>query len=800
MKRTPSSQDASASAAQESIDEDTYYEDEEIADDHGVGETGEYEMSDSPRSSRPQASIFARLAVAAVILGGVWLGSMMIYYSAKFPDPLAAQSGKAPTIRILARDGSLLAERGAKHPYIPIDLLPDHVIQAVVAIEDRRFFEHGGVDFSGLIRAAFANLRAGRYAQGGSTITQQLAKNMYLSSERTLTRKFEELSLAVWLEMRLEKRDILELYLNKVYFGSGAYGIEAAAQRYFNKSARALSLVESAIIAGLLKAPSRYAPYTNPAAARKRGRVVLRSMRDAGYLSTPQYKKAQKGAVRFAKSHRSREINGTEYAVDYILERMPQLMSPQKGALIVETSIDLGLQKLAQRTLSETLKGQGTKKKASQGAIVVLDGSGGIRALAGGADYAKSQFNRAVKAKRQPGSTFKPFVFLTALESGMTPTSTTLDLPLSVGGWSPRNINGKYRGEVSLREALARSINTVAVRLALDSTPARVASVARRAGIASDLREDPSLALGTSEVTLLELTGAYALFASGGRRVEPHIVRRIRNMSGRVLYANASSSNEQVAKLRHVGAMNDMLNAALIAGTGRKAALAKHPAAGKTGTSQGFRDAWFVGYTAHMTAGIWLGNDNGKPMDRVVGGSLPAKIWRKVMQQSHRGLPQMPLPGTFRPGTRIGAGRESFVARFEGQSNPPTAAVQRARKKTAFSSKGTKSPSGRIIVRPPKIVAKALAPQSPPPLPGKSGRPPTPIHPKDAISGDFIARALNSVAPAKPQRETDLAGGAKGFDIDEIRRRLQSEDRKAPKPALAREPYMALGAGRRPDR
>ncbi len=752
--------------------------------------------------------MLVRAVVAGTVVAVAWFGAMMVYYSIKFPDPLSLQSNQAPVMRVLARDGSLLAERGSKNAYIPIDLLPKHLVEAVVAIEDRRFYDHAGIDVFGLLRAAFANLRAGRYAQGGSTITQQLAKNMYLSSERTIMRKFEELSLALWLEMRLEKSDILELYLNTVYFGSGAYGVEAASQRHFGKSARALSVVEAAIVAGLLKAPSRYSPSSNPAAARKRGRVVLRAMVEAGFLNEAELQVALSRPVRFARSASSTVANGIEYALDYVFDRMPKPLADSRDALIVETSIDLPLQKLAQRTLSETLASQGYKQKAGQGAIVVLDDAGGILAIAGGADYARSSFNRAVKAVRQPGSTFKPFVYLTALEGGMTPETMISDSPVSVEGWSPRNYSGSYRGDVSLREALARSINTVAVRLALQFTPSKVADVARRAGIHAKLREDPSLALGTSEVSLLELTGAYGVFASGGRRVDPHIIRRIKSASGRILYADASGGSKQVAELRDVGAINDMLNAALIAGTGRKAALDRHPAAGKTGTSQGFRDAWFVGYTAHMTAGVWLGNDDGSPMNHVVGGSLPAKIWHQVMADAHRSLEPLPLPGTSRPGTRLGEGRKPFVARFEGKAGrTKTKARFESKTKTTSRSKTAKRgkklrPTLALIPRRMKVEPPKKPAQLPPHVPAENASASvltsrSSSHPQQAISEDFIARALDGV-PAEQPSQAPIVSDANGFDADAIRRRLQSVEGRQAKARRSRQTgpsFMALGAG-----
>jgi penicillin-binding protein 1A len=579
--------------------------------------------------------------LVATILGA------FVYFTATIPDPLTLRhKSSAPVVRILAADGSVLAERGGSAPYVPIDLLPRHLVHAVLAIEDRRFFSHHGVDLAGLGRAVIANLRAGRVVQGGSTITQQLAKNIILNSERTLWRKATELLLALWLETRLSKPDILELYLNRVYFGFGAYGVEEASRRFFDKSARDLTMAEAAVLAGLLKAPSRYSPAWNPGLARQRGESVLARMVEAGFVSEEEAGKNPVADVRFAELQVMRGETGVEYAVDAALERLPVLIAGNDKEIVVETTVDAALQRHAQRIVHELLTKEGPDLDATQAALVLMDLEGGIRALVGGVSYGDSQFNRALKARRQPGSAFKPFVYLAALESGLTPDTVVRDAPLHVRGWSPRNFDGRYAGAVTLREALARSINTVAVRLAMTVGVDRTAETAHRMGIVSELRTDATLALGTSEVTLLELTSAYGAFASGGRLVEPHIVVRVRTGSGRVLYRRPEASPRTVAAAHHVGALNDMLNAALVLGTGKRAALPMHPACGKTGTAQEFRDAWFVGYTAHLVAGVWVGNDDRRAMKRVMGSTLPARIWREVMVLAHEGRAPLPLPGT----------------------------------------------------------------------------------------------------------------------------------------------------------
>ncbi|MBO0765300.1 MAG: PBP1A family penicillin-binding protein [Hyphomicrobiaceae bacterium] len=587
--------------------------------------------------------IYPVMAVALV------LGAAFSYYTKTIPDPLALrQKDKAPVVRILARDGSVLAERGAA-PYVPIDLLPRHLIDAVLAIEDRRFFSHWGIDVSGLSRAMVTNLRAGRVVQGGSTITQQLAKNIILNSERTLARKLEELILALWLETRLSKPDILELYLNRVYFGAGVYGVEAASRRFFEKSARELTLGEAAVLAGLLKAPSRYSPAWNPNLARERGQMVLAKMVEAGFVPADEGQPSVISEVHFADWQVMRGDTGVEYAVDAALDQLPLLVAGG-GDIIVETTVDANLQRRAQQIVHNLIVTEGATVDASQAALVLLDMEGGIAVLVGGQSYAESQFNRALRAHRQPGSAFKPFIYLTALESGLTPDSIVKDAPIVHKGWSPRNFNGHYAGLVTLREALARSLNSVSVRLTLSVGVSRAADTAHRLGIASELRNDATLALGTSEVTLMELTGAYGALASGGRLIEPHIVRSIRsspgNWPGRVLYQRPTPTTASVVAPQQVGALNDMLNAALVFGTGKNAAIPLHPACGKTGTAQDFRDAWFIGYTAHYVGGVWVGNDDRRAMKRVAGGTLPAKLWREVMLLAHEGLPPLPLPGT----------------------------------------------------------------------------------------------------------------------------------------------------------
>lgn len=613
------------------------------------------------------------------------LAAAMAYYTLTIPDPMAMRvKERAPVVRVLARDGAVLSERGGDGAYVPIDLLPRHLIDAVVATEDRRFFKHWGLDSTGLMRAAFANLRAGRVEQGGSTLTQQLAKNLFLGSERTLARKLEELVLALWLEVRLGKRDILELYLNRVYFGAGAYGVEMAARRFFGKSARNVTVLEAAALASLLKAPSRYSPTFNQEIVRVRAQNTLAKMVEARLLSAEESAKAGRAVLRFADSL-YRPQSGLDYAVDAVLERLPSVVVSSESDIVVETTVDGSLQRRAQALVQAALASEGANVRASQAGLVLMDTDGGIRAIVGGRSYAESQFNRALKARRQPGSAFKMFVYLAALESGLTPDSTVLDLPILGSGWSPRNEGAGYRGAVTLREALAQSMNAAAARLNMSVGPAKTAAVARRLGIRSALRADASLALGTSEVTLVELTGAYGVLANGGRALEPHLIRRVRTGSGRVLFERQEPGPKVLVTPAHAAAMTDMLRAVLTSGTAKRAALPNHPAAGKTGTSQDFRDAWFVGYSGQYVGGVWVGNDDGTPMNKVMGGNLPARLWHEVMLAALDGRtpaaatvaaraeqPGEPRVQPLLPRERIGS---QFVERVIGEDNAGDAAA-----------------------------------------------------------------------------------------------------------------------------
>ena len=549
---------------------------------------------------------------------------------------------RPPNVRILANDGQLLANRGdTGGEQVRLEQLPAYLPQAVIAIEDRRFHRHFGLDPIGLMRAMVVNVREGRLVQGGSTLTQQLAKNLFLTADRTVSRKIQELILAVWLEANHSKDEILELYLNRVYLGAGAYGVDAAARRYFGKSASEVTLAEAAILAGLLRAPSRWAPTRNPEGAEARAATVLQAMVEAGFITEEERDLARANPAGTIDRARRGAAN---YAADAVMDELDRILEIIDGDITVETTVDPYLQARAELALRSALGEQDDTDL--QGAIVSVDGTGAIRALVGGRDYQQSQFNRATDARRQPGSAFKPFVYLAALEQGLTPATIRNDAPVRFGDWSPENYSRDYRGPVSLADALALSLNTIAAQLAYEVGPQRVINTAERLGIRSQMERNASIALGTSEVTPVELTAAYAPFANGGFAVAPYMVERIRDEAGNVLYSREAAGFGRVVDPRHMHAMNAMLSRTLIIGTGRRAALDTWVGAGKTGTTQGLRDAWFVGYTANLTTGVWIGKDDNTPMDSITGGGLPATVWQAYMTDAHVGVPVAMLPGT----------------------------------------------------------------------------------------------------------------------------------------------------------
>ncbi|MDX3928583.1 MAG: transglycosylase domain-containing protein [Shinella sp.] len=577
--------------------------------------------------------------------GAIGVGGLVLYYGARMPSATSwSIPDRPPNVKILAVDGEAIANRGTTGgEALSLENMSPYIPQAVIAIEDRRFYSHFGIDPLGLARAMLTNVMTGRMVQGGSTLTQQLAKNLFLSPERTLERKVQEVLLAFWLEHKYTKDQILAMYLNRVFFGSNSYGVEAASRRYFNKSARDVNLAEAATLAGLLKAPSRLSPARDPKAAEERAQVVLGAMREEGFVTDGEIKTAMAQTPARAKSYWS---GAEHYAADLVMDQLPAMIGDITQDLVVETTIDLDLEKKADEAISQIIDTEGGKLDASQAALVSIDGTGAIRALVGGRDYAASQFDRASKAKRQPGSAFKPFVYVAALEEGRSPLSVRNDAPVRIGKWTPENYDQKYRGEVTLASALAHSLNTIAAQLVMEVGPEQVVKVAHRLGIESDLQPNASIALGTSEVSLVELTAAYAPFMNGGYKATPHVIRRISTADGKVLYENIYDNPPRVLEPNVASMMNGMMTRVITEGTGRNARIPGWQAAGKSGTTQSFRDALFVGYTSNLTTGVWFGNDDGKPMKKVTGGGLPAKAWSSFMTAAHEGLAPSPLFGT----------------------------------------------------------------------------------------------------------------------------------------------------------
>jgi len=619
----------------------------------GKGEAKRAKRKDSrdrPGRNRkaPAPSLFARVTrwVRWSLIAGIWgfvlVGAVLAWYATDLPDIEGlAKATRQPSISLLAADGTPIASSGEVYGrMVTVAQLPPALPNAVLAVEDRRFYQHWGIDLRGLARALWINLKAGEVVQGGSTVTQQLAKVLFLTPERTVRRKVQEALLALWLETRFSKDEILSLYLNRVYLGSGTYGVDAAARRYFDKPATEVTVYEAAQLAGLLKAPSRYNPVSDYERAGARTRVVLSAMVEAGFLTRAQALEAlasQPGQPRLANLR-------ARYYADWVIGQIKDYVGRIDSDLTVVTTLDPRLQAIAEDELVAMLAGEGVERGAGQAAFVALSPDGAIRAMVGGRDYGESQFNRSVQALRQPGSAFKAFVYLAAMEAGRRPDDRMSDAPVAIGDWQPRNYADRYFGEVTLREAFARSLNSVAVRLTEQLGPERVAEAARRLGITSDLEVAPSLALGASEVTLLELTSAYATFANRGHGVWPYGILEIRDATGYVIYRRRGGGLSPLVSTYNVDQMTDLMTASVEWGTG-KAAQIGHPAAGKTGTSQEFRDAWFVGFTRDLVAGAWLGNDDGTPMKGVTGGGLPAKLWARFMAQALENQEPQPLAG-----------------------------------------------------------------------------------------------------------------------------------------------------------
>lgn len=582
--------------------------------------------------------LFLTMVIWVTCLGGMGV----LWFSYDLPDISRLQStARRPSVTIMTQDGTVIGTYGDLYEdMIRVQELSPYIPQALMAIEDRRFYSHFGVDIIGLIRAAYTNYRADRVVQGGSTITQQLAKNflmtqgLYDHNDRSLRRKIQEAIMAVWLEWHFTKDQIMTIYLNRVYFGAGTYGVDAAAHKYFKKSARQITVYEAAVIAGLLKAPSRYSPTAHPERSRARAKVVLDQMQEAGYIRSADEYLRQGDAAQQAET--STKGNGHQFFADWVYDSISNYVTISDKDLVVVTTLDLSMQKKAEDAALNLLEDMGKELKTSEIAMVAMTPNGAVRAMVGGKSYQGSQFNRVTQALRQSGSAWKPFVYLAALEYGMSPETRVSDEPVTVGSWTPRNF-GKHQyryleGEdYSLQEALTKSVNSCTVRITQQIGTKRVAEVARRLGINGRIVTDLSMALGTTELTLLDLTAAIGTFANNGVSVWPYGILAIKDKAGFILYQRESEAASPVVDTKYVRQMNSMLTSVVNNGTGRAAKMS-FPVAGKTG-SNGDIDAWFVGYTPDLVAGVWTGNDNNKPMaKKSTGARLPTRAWAAFMK------------------------------------------------------------------------------------------------------------------------------------------------------------------------
>jgi penicillin-binding protein 1A len=586
-------------------------------------------------------------------------------------------------VTFLDRYGNEIGSRGIRHnDAIPLEEYPDYLIKAVLATEDRRFYEHFGIDVPGTARALNANAKAGGVVQGGSSITQQLAKNLFLSNERTIERKIKEAYLALWLESRLTKNEILKLYLDRGYMGGGAFGVDAAAQYYFGKSARDVTLAEAAMLAGLFKAPSRFSPNVNLPAARARANVVLDNLVDAGFMTDGQVFGARRNP---ATPIDRRDEHSPNYYLDWAFDEIKKIVDAfpktvSERVFVVRTAIDMNLQRETENAIETSLRQYGHEYRATQSAAVLMDLDGGVRAMVGGRDYGQSQFNRAVDALRQPGSSFKPYVYATALANGFKPTSIVVDAPICLGNWCPQNYGHSYGGSMTLTQAITHSINTVAVRLSVavgggnpKAGRAKIIETAHKMGIRTPLPDSSSLPIGAAEVTVLDHTGAYATFPNLGKAVTPHAVLEIRTPSGPSLWRwdRDGQKPRQVISTQVATEMIYMMNKVVEEGTGKRAMLDGIRTAGKTGTTNAYRDAWFMGYTGNFVCGIWFGNDDFAPTNRMTGGSLPAMTWHDIMTYAHQGIEVKNLPGLpAQPAPQVEAETTSTGA--EVPMRPPT--------------------------------------------------------------------------------------------------------------------------------
>ncbi|MDQ0454297.1 transglycosylase domain-containing protein [Rhizobium paknamense] len=589
-------------------------------------------------------------------------------------------------VTFLDRYGNVIGHRGIIHENsVPFEDLPDNLVKAVLATEDRRFFDHYGIDFIGLFRALSENAKAGGVVQGGSTLTQQLAKNLFLTNERSIERKIKEAFLSLWLEANLSKKDILSLYLDRAYMGGGTFGAAAAAQFYFGKSVRDINLAEAAMLAGLFKAPAKYAPHVNLPAARGRANEVLSNLVQSGLMSEGQVIAARRNPASVVDRG---EQEAPDFFLDWAFDEVQRIAARfPEHSLIVRTTLDPGLQKVAEAAVANTLRDFGEEYKVKQAAVVTVENGGSVRAMVGGRDYGESQFNRATRGLRQPGSSFKIYTYAVAMEAGLKPDSMVVDAPISWGNWSPKNYGNSYAGRITLTTALAKSINTIPVRLVkerLGLDP--VIKMAKAMGVESPIRKDVTIPLGTSEVTVMDQATAYAVLPAGGVQSRRHGIAEILDYRGRVLYDfdRDEPPPRRVLSEEAAGYMNQMLTKVPYIGTGRKAALDGILTAGKSGTTQAYRDAWFVGFTGNFTTAVWFGNDDYTSTNNMTGGSLPAMTFKTIMDYAHQGMAIRPIPGVLEPAVMA---QKPVAQAKAGERPPPDPAFVRPRSLSVASTR-----------------------------------------------------------------------------------------------------------------
>lgn len=599
-------------------------------------------------------------------------------------------------VTFLDRYGNTIGHRGIIHEdSVPIDQMPDHFIKAVLATEDRRFFDHFGIDFIGLARAMSENARAGGVVQGGSTLTQQLAKNLFLTNERSLERKIKEAFLALWLETNMSKKEILSLYLDRAYMGGGTFGAAAAAQFYFGKNLTDVTLSESAILAGLFKAPAKYAPHVNLPAARARANTVLSNLVQSGLMTEGQVVGARRNPATVIDRE---DVKAPDYFLDWAFDEVQRLAAAGKfkdHTVVVRTTIDTGLQQAAEQAMEMGLRELGEGYRVKQGAMVMIENGGGVRAMVGGRDYGESQFNRATAALRQPGSSFKVYTYSAAMEKGMKPETLISDAPVTWRGWSPQNYGRSYAGKVTLQMALAKSYNTVPVRLAKDVLGTQViVDTAKAMGVATPLRSDKTIPLGTSEVTVLDQATAYAVFPADGMQSRRHGIEQVLDYEGNVLYdfSHDEPPAKRVLSVDANSKMNQMLVTIPVMGTARRGALDNGiVSGGKTGTSQAYRDAWYVGFTGNYTTAVWFGNDDFTPMNNMTGGVLPAMTFKRLMDYAHQGMELRPIPGIQNPLPTGARPQPSAEVAAAASSTPALPALTRPRSLSAEATRVIRS-------------------------------------------------------------------------------------------------------------